>query len=218
MSTTPLTIGDGSGWHFVNGAWTDGDGGALTVPPDLLNAEMAPLQGAHFAFDRTRAYQDCRISFDFLLRGHSDAGIILRARDESHFYLVHFPNCGQASRAQHFWVALSKMDDAGYLTLIKLEMVPRVPSTNGIPLHCEITLQGDRFTVPSGTTAASRRATAPTAAPAPPARTCSGRRSSPTCASRGRPPRRAGGPVSSIPPTGGTRCRPDPGTGNSRST
>ena len=150
MSTTPLTIGDGSGWHFVNGAWTDGDGGALTVPPDLLNAEMAPLQGAHFAFDRTRAYQDCRISFDFLLRGHSDAGIILRARDESHFYLVHFPNCGQASRAQHFWVALSKMDDAGYLTLIKLEMVPRVPSTNGIPLHCEITLQGDRFTVRVG--------------------------------------------------------------------
>ena len=51
----------------------------------------------------------------------------------------------------------------------------------------------------SGTTAASRRATAPTAGPAPPARTCSGRRSSPTCASRGRPPRRAGGPVSSIP-------------------
>ena len=94
-TTTPLTIGDGSGWHFVNGAWTDGGDGALTVPPGLLNAEVAPLQGAHFAFDRSRALQDCRVSFDFLLRGHSDTGIILRARDESHFYLVHFPNCAQ---------------------------------------------------------------------------------------------------------------------------
>ena len=149
-TTTPLAIGDGSGWHFVNGVWTDGGDGALAIPPDLVNAEVAPLQGAHFAFDRTRAYQDCRISLDFLLRGHSDAGIVLRARDEYHFYLVHFPNCGQASRAQHFWAALSKMGDAGYLELIRLQMLPRVPSTNGIRLRCEITLQGDRFTVRVG--------------------------------------------------------------------
>ena len=149
-TSNPLTIGDGSGWHFVNGAWTDGGEGALTIPPDLADAEIAPLQGAHFAFDRTRALQDCRVSFDFLLRGHSDTGIILRARDESHFYLVHFPNCGQASRAQHFWAALSKMDDAGYLELVRLQMLPRVPSTNGIRMRCEITLQGDRFTVRVG--------------------------------------------------------------------
>ena len=156
MSTTTtlaartLAVGDGSGWHFVNGAWTDGADGALTIPPDLANAEIGPLQGAHFAFDRTRACQDCRVSFDFLLRSHSDAGIILRARDESHFYLVHFPNCGQASRAQHFWVALSKMDGAGYLKLIRLAMVPRVPSTNGIRMRCMVALQGDRFIVRVG--------------------------------------------------------------------
>ena len=149
-TSNPLTIGDGSSWHFVNGAWTDGGEGALTIPPDLADAEIAPLQGAHFAFDRTRALQDCRVSFDFLLRGHSDTGIILRARDESHFYLVHFPNCGQASRAQHFWAALSKMGDAGYLELVRLQMLPRVPSTNGIRMRCEITLQGDRFTVRVG--------------------------------------------------------------------
>lgn len=147
---TAITVGDGSGWHFVNGAWTDGGDGALTIPPALANADAAPLQGAHFAFDRTRAFQDCRVSFDFLLRSHSDAGIILRARDESHFYLVHFPNCGQASRAQHFWAALSKMDDAGYLKLIRLAMIPRVPSTNGIRMRCEVTLQGGRFTVRVG--------------------------------------------------------------------
>lgn len=147
---TALTVGDGSGWHFVNGAWTDGGDGALTIPPALANAGAAPLQGAHFAFDITRAFQDCRVSFDFLLRSHSDAGIILRARDESHFYLVHFPNCGQASRAQHFWAALSKMDDAGYLKLIRLAMIPRVPSTNGIRMRCEVTLQGGRFIVRVG--------------------------------------------------------------------
>src|SRR3989304_4900896 len=77
--------------------------------------------------------------------GHSDAGIILRARDESDFYLLHFPNCGQASRAQHFWAAFSRMDHKGYRKVLKLDLVRRVPSTSGLWLRCEITLKGRKI-------------------------------------------------------------------------
>ena len=149
-SRTAVTIGDGKDWHFVNGAWADGDDGGLVVPPDVLNADGRCLQGVHFAFNRKLCYGNCTVRFDFQLSGHTDAGVILRARDESHFYLLHFPNCGQASRSQHFWVALSKMDESGYLRLIKMEMVRRVPSTNDTPLRAKVRIRGSRITVRVG--------------------------------------------------------------------
>ena len=147
---TPLTIGDGRDWHFVNGNWSDGEDGLLSVAPDMLHANGESLQGAHFAFNRKLCYQDCTASFDICLDGHTDTGIILRARDEAHFYLLHFPNCGQASRAQHFWVALSKMDGSGYLRLIKLEQITRVPSTNGVWLNARVSIDGGRISVRIG--------------------------------------------------------------------
>ena len=149
-SRTAVTIGDGKEWHFVNGAWADGDDGRLVVPPDVLHADGRCMQGMHFAFNRKLCYRDCTVQFDFQLSGHTDTGVILRARDESHFYLLHFPNCGQASRAQHFWVALSKMDESGYLKRIKMAMVPRVPSTNNTPLSAKVRIHGSRITVRVG--------------------------------------------------------------------
>jgi len=145
-----LHIGDGADWHFVNGDWVDGEDGLLSVPEEIIRSEGYNMQGFHWAFHRKLCYQDCTVRFEVSLEPHTDAGIILRARDESHFYLLHFPNCGQACRAQHFWVALSKMDDSGYLKCVKMEMVRRVPSTTKLWLPAEVTFVGRRILVRVG--------------------------------------------------------------------
>jgi len=149
-TTHQLRIDDGCDWHFVNGAWEDGADGAITVPDPLRRSDGPNLQGHHYTFRTAQAYRDVRVRFAFRLTGHSDAGIILRAKNASHFSLVHFPNCGQGSRAQHFWAALSQMDDSGYLRCRKLEMVRRVPSNSGLWLTAEIALIGNKLIVHIG--------------------------------------------------------------------
>ena len=153
MSTreiTTLRIGDGSDWRFVNGDWVDGEGGGLCVPEELVRSVGYGMEGMHYAFHRTLCCRDCVVRFEFQLTSHSGVGIAFRARDESHFYLLHFPNCGQQSRAQHFWAALSKMDDSGWHRIVKMELVRRVPSTLGLWLPAEVRLDGRRFSVRIG--------------------------------------------------------------------
>ncbi len=149
-TTSAVKIGDGKAWHCTPTAWQDGDDGGLTIADGKFLHEGPAMQALHFAFNRELCYSDCTVRFKFALQGHTDLGVILRARDESHFYLLHFPNCGQASRAQHFWVVLSKMDDSGWLRNIKMEMVRRVPSTKGILMDAQITVRGGRIMVNVG--------------------------------------------------------------------
>ena len=106
MKNNVITIGDGRDWRFVNGIWKDGESNLINVPDELRRTDGDSIQGHHYAFHKSLCCKDVRVRFEFRLMGHSDIGIILRASDESHFYLLHFPNCGQASRAQHFWAAL----------------------------------------------------------------------------------------------------------------
>ncbi|MDP6107613.1 MAG: exo-alpha-sialidase [Candidatus Brocadiia bacterium] len=145
-----LRIGDGRDWRFAGGDWADGEGGLLSVREEQSRAESDGMQGMHFAFARNLSFQDCTVRFEFRLLGHTDAGIILRAQDESHFDLVHFPTCGQAARAQNFWVVLSKMDGSGYLRQVKMEMMRRVPSTKGVWLRAEVNIVGRRIIVRVG--------------------------------------------------------------------
>ena len=145
-----LRFGNRSDWHFVNGEWEDGEDAQLNVPKHLRRRDGDKIQGHHYAFNKDLSYKDVRVRFEFRLNSHSDAGIILRARDESNFYLLHFPNCGQASRAQHFWAAFSKMDESGYLKRIKMEMIRRVPSNNGLWLSADLTLKGSKIAVNIG--------------------------------------------------------------------
>ena len=152
-----LRIGDGAGWHFVNGRWQDGQNDLLTVPEELRCSDGYGMQGHHYAFQRNLCYQDVRIRFEFRLTPLADLGIILRARDESHFYLLHFPNCGQASRAQNFWAAFSMMDESGYLKQIKMDLVRRVPSNinlwvadSNLWLPAEVALRGNKVSVRIG--------------------------------------------------------------------
>ena len=146
----PLRIGDKSQWIFVNGDWIDGDDGLLTLSDSILGRDTDPrldnmgIQSAHFAFYRPLCCSDFTASFSIKLYGHTDTGLVFRARDPRHFYLLHFPNCGQAFRAQHFWAVLSKMDDSGYLRIVKMEMLKRVPSNNGLALPVAVTVHGQR--------------------------------------------------------------------------
>ena len=132
MEVTSIRIGDGNDWYFTNGDWIDGPDGQVSVVPEMLCQEGRGMQAVHFAFQTALCYHDCTFRFHFCLQGHSDVGIVFRASDEAGFYLLHFPNCGQAYRAQHFWVALSKMDGSGFLRRVGIRMVNRVPSTTGI--------------------------------------------------------------------------------------
>jgi hypothetical protein len=132
-----LQMGDGSGWFFVNGAWSEeGD----TIKPPAARADY------YYAFHRGKVYSDLTAEFDFrITTNHADAGFILCAQDPSHFYLVHFPNGGQQYRAQHFWAALSLVDGSGYMRFLKLALVQRVPSNLGIWRKVRIQSAGDEL-------------------------------------------------------------------------
>jgi len=131
-STRAVTIGDGSAWTFINGAWHDGPDAALVLPDELVREDGPAIQGHHYAFSPLRMGDDLRARFQVRLSSHADAGIILRAHDPTRFWLLHFPECGQANRAQHFWAALSRMDESGYVRIAKMDMVRRVASTNNL--------------------------------------------------------------------------------------
>jgi hypothetical protein len=150
MTTNLLKIGDGDDWHFVNGPWFDGDNRGLTMSDDVLFSHGDGLQQYHFAFNKSVCCADVRMRFEFKLAVHSEAGVIFRASDESHFYVLHFPDCGQASRSQHFWAALSKMDDSGHLKIVKLEMIQRVQSTPSVWLTADVTVVGNTISVAIG--------------------------------------------------------------------
>ncbi len=80
--------------------------------------------------------------------GHADVGLIVRAQDPTHFYVIHFPQCGQAFRAQHFWAAVSKADGSGYLRILKLAHVRRVASNPfGLQHKARVKVTGDRIQV-----------------------------------------------------------------------
>ena len=150
MEETKIKIGDRRDWRFTNGDWADGESGELFVVPEMVNREGDGMQAVHFAFHTSLCYGDCTLQFQFNLSGHSDVGVIFRACDETNFHVLHFPNCAQASRAQHFWAALSRMDESGYLRRVGIQLVNRVPSTNGVWLDATVTVVKHRIHVRVG--------------------------------------------------------------------
>lgn len=121
---TTLRIGDGAGWHFTAGAWTEDSEGVIR-PPDQRNLHSR-------AFHTTQAFQDFTSEFEFNASyretGSGCAGFAFRATDANHGYFLYFPWGGQQLRAKHFWAALAKVDGDGYLHNIAMEWLPGVPS------------------------------------------------------------------------------------------
>lgn len=119
-----LHIGDGAGWHFPAGTWTENNEGIIQ-PPDQRNLHSR-------AFYTEKAFQDFSADFEFngnyRETGTGCAGLMFRTSDVNHGYLLYFPWGGQQLRAKHFWAALAKMDGDGYLHNLAAEWVPGVPS------------------------------------------------------------------------------------------
>ena len=119
----PLKIGDGTDWHFVEGAWKDGDG-RFTIPDRIFSLRMALNKRAVYG-DVT---VECELYPEYQAVGGGDTGIIIRAQDARHYYWIHEPWVGQTTRAKHFWLAISKVDETGWVRNLRLEVVPGVPS------------------------------------------------------------------------------------------
>jgi len=119
-----LKLGDGKDWAFINGPWSEAPDGRIDSPTTGDTRSMA--------FYLPQAFTDVSAEFEvmprYLENGSGDAGVVLRALDANHFYLVRFPWCGQQLRAKHFWVAISKVDESGYVRNLQLVMMPSVPS------------------------------------------------------------------------------------------
>lgn len=138
-----LTIGDGSGWCFLGGAWTQNAEGVIR-PPDRRNLHSR-------AFRTVQAFGDVTAEFeyngDYRETGTGNAGLILRAADANHFYLVHFPWGGQQLRAKHFWAAIAKVDGDAYLRNIAAEWVPGLPSETDRWFRVRVVAKGPEIAV-----------------------------------------------------------------------
>jgi len=115
-------------WEYSGNAWENKDNGFLSPVSGGSSDDSSCIQGYNFVFHNKLAYNDFEAVFDFIQKPHSDVGIVFGAKNASSFYMLHFPCCGQAYRAQHFWVALSEMREDGYLRIIERRMVNRINS------------------------------------------------------------------------------------------
>ncbi len=122
----PLHFGDGSNWRTLGGDWA-GDGGVFLPPasPKVRNTHSR-------AFYIGQSYADVTVECEYTAGiwedGSGVAGLILRASDGGHYYVVHFPWVGQAMRSKNFWVGLGKVSGDGYVRYVKFNLVPGLPS------------------------------------------------------------------------------------------
>ena len=138
-----LQIGDGTGWSFLGGQWTEDEAGVIR-PEDTRNLHSR-------AFYTAQAFEDLVVEFEFNANyrelGAGQAGVILRAADSDHFYFVYFPWQGQQLRAKHFWAAIAKVEGDGYLRNLKAVWVPGVPSEVDRWYKVRVEAQGPEISV-----------------------------------------------------------------------
>ncbi len=138
-----LEIGDGTGWSFLGGQWTEDEAGVIR-PADERNLHSR-------AFYTEQAYEDFTAEFEFngnyRENGTGSAGLILRAADAGHFYLVYFPWGGQQLRAKHFWAQIAKVEGDGYLRNLKAVWVPGLPSETDRWYKVRVEAQGPQISV-----------------------------------------------------------------------
>ena len=75
----------------------------------------------------------------------TNAGLLFRARDTQHYYMVHFPVVGQHRRAEHFWGMISKVDASGYVEV--LNMVHGVSSNQDIWHKVRVSVESNEIRV-----------------------------------------------------------------------
>ena len=135
----PLTISaDDGNWSFIAGPWQTGAQQIMTPPIDWADENLAIYSAC--------AYGDFEAEYEFRWEiTWTDAGFVFRAGDAQHFYLVNFPVVGQQYRAEHFRAAISKVDESGYVQVLKMEMMHGVTSAPLVWHHARIKVQGNEI-------------------------------------------------------------------------
>ena len=119
-----LDFGDGSQWRCRGAQWQETADGQIQ-PPQTRNIHSR-------AFWIEKAFSNVTVKFEYNPRyldsGAGNAGLILRAADGGHFYLIHFPWGGQTLRSKNFWMGIAKISGDGYIRNVKFELIPGVPT------------------------------------------------------------------------------------------
>jgi len=145
-----LAIGDGKGWSFLGKPWRDGDGGLIHPTPTWITGANA-YDGQNGKNDDTlkafhlgAAYGDFELECRFQWNGgHCGAGIIFGAQDHRNYYMLHFPNIGQCSRAEHFWAMVSKVEDGEWVKVLKMQMLHGVASERTVWHQARLVVKGN---------------------------------------------------------------------------
>ena len=148
-----LHISDGHNWSFIGEAWSDGEGGLISPPRTPWNTGASAYEGWRttnedvlMAFHTGRAYGDFEAEFKFRWDGpHCGAGFIFRAQDARHYYMAHFPKIGQVTRAENFWALISKVDDSGWVEVLKMERLHGVPADKRRWYTARLVVKGNEF-------------------------------------------------------------------------
>ena len=134
----PLSFRGPQHWSLVGPAWEEDEEGLVT-PPEEPNVDL-------LAFYVGGMYSDVEAEFEFRWNiNHCGAGFVVRAQDTSHYYLVHFPCCAQCNRAEHFWAVISKVDDSGWVEVLKMEMLHGVASEMEMWHKARVVVQGNEI-------------------------------------------------------------------------
>jgi hypothetical protein len=144
---------NGEDWTFYGPPWIQDNEGIITPRIGKIHQGKSAYSGKqsrnadeHLAFFNRHGFLDFEVEFDFRWgASHSGAGFIFRAQNPSHYYLLHFPSSGQHYRAKHFWAAISKVDERGWLEFLKMDMIPGIPSETEVWRHVRFRVSGDTF-------------------------------------------------------------------------
>ncbi len=151
--TLEIGLGNAGQWAFGDDdAWNEADDGEIrsfeyTVKKSYFSQGRLYRQAIYTA----EAFADIVAEFDYFAdyrqNGHGSAGLILRAADATHYYLVYFPWGGQQMRAKNFWAAVAKVNGDGYIHNIKMAIVPGVVSETERWYHARVEVVGNRISV-----------------------------------------------------------------------
>jgi hypothetical protein len=138
-----LKLGDAAQWKFVGEPWREDEAGLIQPP---LGRDMHSR-----AFYTGKAFSNVTVQFEYragyMEGGAGSAGLILRARDGGHGYLVHFPWGGQTLRAKNHWAGLAKLEADGYLRHVRFDLVNGVPAETERWYSVKVEASGPRMRV-----------------------------------------------------------------------
>ncbi len=133
-----LKIGDGQGWSFMHGEWTDGPDGEL-IPPDGNDVE-------YLAVRSDEAYGDFTARFRFKFRwAFGAARLMFRVQDSRRFYALDVPWCGQQNRARHFWAGMVIADGTPLQRYLNFGLVPGLCAKHHSWYEARVEAKGPRL-------------------------------------------------------------------------